>query len=438
MGAYPFERHAAARPVVAIDLHPAAPGGVNGGIKIVVDELVRELPLVAPDLEFIFLTKSEADLRLEDFDEHHAPHAIRKFQHSEHLQQTRVIASRFMSAGRQAAARLLPRRCYWGFVSKAKEYRHRGLLRHFLDVRPDLVFCPFASQFFAGRGVPSISLIADLQHQFFPDFFSRPERLSREREFQRACRTADRLIAISEWTRSTILDAVPDLSPEKVEVIHIGLPTRPTLATHADKRVAGLGLESGNYLLYPANFWPHKNHSRAVAAFGMFLSQHPHSPLKLVFTGADTGGRATVARQIEEAGLTSRVLLAGYCDDDLLMTLLASCRGLFFPSLFEGYGIPPLEAMAAARPVLCSQIPSLLEVVGDSACTFDPRSVESIAGAIAELHRDGNQIGERVARGKVRADAIGGSRKMAEHYASTFRAVLGMHSRVVPLKSRAA
>ena len=126
------------------------------------------------------------------------------------------------------------------------------------------------------------------------------------------------------------------------------------------------------FLLYPANPWPHKNHARLFEAFARVRAGRPE--LRLVLTGY--GHSAHVPAGVE---------VRGHVSLDELAELYRSAASLVFPSLYEGFGLPPLEAMASGCPVAVSNAGSLPEVCGDAARTFDPTSVEELAAAIEEV-----------------------------------------------------
>ena len=124
------------------------------------------------------------------------------------------------------------------------------------------------------------------------------------------------------------------------------------------------------FLLYPANRWPHKNHERLFEALALLRRGRPE--LRLVLTGSGHEGKPV------PAGVDVR----GRVSADELVELYRTAGALVFPSLYEGFGYPPLEAMACGCPVACSSVCSLPELVGDAAVLFDPQSPEAIAEGI--------------------------------------------------------
>ena len=213
---------------------------------------------------------------------------------------------------------------------------------------------------------PAATTILDLQHEEHPEFFSRPQLLYRRRFYRRPILQSRIVITISEHARRTILDRYP-LDPGRVRAIHLAVDH--TTFTPAD-------VPRQAFLLYPANAWPHKNHARLFEAFELVRGERPE--LRLVLTGAGHDALRL------PAGVESH----GHVPLDALVWLYRSAAAVVYPSLYEGFGMPCLEAMACGAPVAASNVASLPEVCGDAAVYFDPASVESIADAIRRVLDD--------------------------------------------------
>jgi glycosyltransferase involved in cell wall biosynthesis len=211
--------------------------------------------------------------------------------------------------------------------------------------------------------VPAAITVHDLQHEVFPQFFSRPQLTYRRHVYGRSVRASRLVVAVSEHVRDDLVDRL-GYPREQVRVIHHGVD-------HERFR-PGPGSERGPFLLYPANWWPHKNHELLLEAFALARQTRPE--LRLVLTGAGHPG-----------GLPDGVASLGRVSDDRLADLYRTAAALVFPSLYEGFGLPPLEAMACGSPVAVSRAGALPEVCGDAAVYFDPTSVEDIARAIGEV-----------------------------------------------------
>ena len=210
---------------------------------------------------------------------------------------------------------------------------------------------------------PAATTVLDVQHEVFPEFFSRAELAYRRRVYGWTVRKSRIVITISEHAREALVERL-GLDPASVRAIH--------LAVDHDRFLPN-GRSRENFLLYPANAWPHKNHARLFEAFAEVRRERPG--LRLVLTGA-AHERLTLPEGAESRGHVSL---------DELVELYRSAAALVYPSLYEGFGIPCVEAMACGCPVACSDAASLPEVCGDSAVYFDPLSVESIAQAIRDV-----------------------------------------------------
>jgi glycosyltransferase involved in cell wall biosynthesis len=219
---------------------------------------------------------------------------------------------------------------------------------------------------------PAATTILDLQHEFLPEFFSRPELLYRRVVYGRTARASRRVITISEHARETIVERL-GLPPGRVRAIHLGVDL---------ERFSPGPEPRGDFLLYPANRWPHKNHERLFAAV-----ERLGRPLVLTGSGHE-GHPAPPFAEVR-----------GRVPPDELVRLLRTAAALVFPSLYEGFGQPPLEALACATPVAVSDLPPLREVCGDAAAYFDPLDPESIAAGIEEALRRGGAAGPTRAAG---------------------------------------
>ncbi len=207
---------------------------------------------------------------------------------------------------------------------------------------------------------PAATTVLDVQHEVFPEFFSRAELAYRRRVYRWTVRESRIVITISEHARTALVDRL-DLDPARVRAIHLAVD---------HERFTPDGRPRDELLLYPANAWPHKNHARLLEAFAAVRRERPG--LRLVLTGAAH----------ERLALPDGVESRGHLPLDDLVGLYRSAAALVYPSLYEGFGIPCVEAMACGCPVACSNVASLPEVCGDAAVYFDPYEPESIAEGI--------------------------------------------------------
>jgi len=232
-------------------------------------------------------------------------------------------------------------------------------------------------------GTPAVTTVYDLQHHDLPQLFSRGERAFRRWAYDGAARAADLTLTTSDYSRGRLTDVL-DIDPKRIESIPMGIDHerfRPA-ATEADERIAPSLPE--RFVLYPANLWPHKNHARLIEAFGRVKDRE----LELVLTGQTYGREGELREAAAQAGVTKRVHHLGHVAPDELPALMRSAQAMVFPSLYEGFGSPPLEAMACGCPVASSRKASLDEMVGDAALALDPDSVDSIADSIDRVTGD--------------------------------------------------
>jgi glycosyltransferase involved in cell wall biosynthesis len=209
--------------------------------------------------------------------------------------------------------------------------------------------------------LPTVVTVHDLQHLDHPELFSRAERLFRARTHEGSARKADAVIVPSQFVRRRAIEQL-GLPPEHVHAIPWGV----------DHARFHLGPEQRRpFLLYPARPWPHKNHPRLFEAFALLRAERPE--LRLVLTGGGHEGRAV------PAGVEVRGLVSG----DELASLYRRTACLVFPSLYEGFGQPPLEAMASGAPVAASNVPAIVEACGDAAAFFEATEPEDIAAVVS-------------------------------------------------------
>ncbi len=237
----------------------------------------------------------------------------------------------------------------------------------------------------------------DVQHLDLPRMFSRAERMFRRLAYDRAARRADIVIVPSAFVRDRAVELL-GLDPERIAVIYHGVD-------HDAFRPSGVEREP--FLLYPAKAWPHKNHARLLEAFSLLRLDRPQ--LRLVLTGGGT----------EELGGAPGVEARGVVPREELVGLYQRAACLVFPSLYEGFGAPPLEAMASGTPVAASRAASIAEVCGDAAVLFDASNVEAIAAGISQALESSSNL---AARGLDRAARFTW-REAAERHEAVYRAL---------------
>jgi glycosyltransferase involved in cell wall biosynthesis len=184
------------------------------------------------------------------------------------------------------------------------------------------------------------------------------------------------------YTRLTLIEKY-NISPQKIRTFHLGISPdfQDTLAPDAIKLVRQTHRLPQQFIFFPANPWPHKNHKRLFEALALLQAEYRIS-CPLVLSGAFGPEKERLQTLIAQSGISDSIYLLGYIPYQDLPGLYAAATALVFPSLFEGFGMPVLEAMACGCPVICSNTTSLPELVGEAAILIDPLNVAQIAEAI--------------------------------------------------------
>lgn len=227
----------------------------------------------------------------------------------------------------------------------------------------DVVHYPFTVPVPWPRRTPWVQSLHDVQHLDLPEMFSRAERAYRRIAYDAAARRADRIVTISAFSKRRIVERL-GIDPDRIDVAHLGVDT--TAFPYADG-------PRQPFVFYPATAWPHKNHARLVEAMRLVRAERPE--MRLVLTGGRRAALGSLPEWVEHRG---------YVSDGELGELYRSAACLAFPSLYEGFGLPPLEAMASGCPVAAATSGSLPEICGDGAVYFDPRDVGAMVGAIED------------------------------------------------------
>ena len=260
--------------------------------------------------------------------------------------------------------------------------------------------------------LPSIITLQDVQHHDRPEFFSRAERAYRSVAYDRAARRADFVVTGSETAKRRIVEML-GIHPSRVHAFLHGLDHDryfPGVVTTDEPLLKPLALPA-RFILYPATLLPHKNHRRLVEA----LSLQGDRGLSLVLTGETFGRWESLERHTRSLGLSGRVRHLGFVQGELMAALMRRAEALVFPSMYEGFGFPPLEAMACGCPVACSDRGSLAEICGDAAFIVDPEDPVSIADGIGRLLGDDALNARMRERGVRRARAFSWRRSAEAH-----------------------
>lgn len=292
-------------------------------------------------------------------------------------------------------------------------------LDHFKKI--DVYFCPFGTLWPRPVNKPSVLTFHDMQERFYPEFFTKKEHEERFFHYDWSLRMADAVVAISEFTRDMAVE-IAGVSRAKFHVVgHVpdALP--------APQKPAGWNaiVEGRPFVFYPANFWRHKNHLRLLDAMRHVGQRNPD--LALVCTGSLLGRDAEFHAAARAAGVANRVLHLGKVPRAEISWLYRHARALVFASLFEGFGIPLIEAMQSGLPIACGANTSQPDVARDAALYFDAANPESIAAAILRVHADEPMRARLVAAGRGRLQAFT-VRKLIDGHLAAFRTAWRRHN----------
>lgn len=227
-------------------------------------------------------------------------------------------------------------------------------------------------------------------------------RLYRRVVAPRCARSAEQVITISEYSRRDILQLIPDLDPARVRVTYLSCDAVFKQAPALPKRMSESDAGNRPYILSLGADDPRKNTLRLVNAYLTLLQRHGIVE-NLVISGYSNWECSEVYRAVRGAGATDRVRFLSFVSIDELAALYRNATLFVYPSLYEGFGIPVLEAFSSGCPVLASNVTSIPEVAGDAAIYVDPLSEEEIGKAMYRLIQDGELRQSLVQRGHARA-----------------------------------
>jgi glycosyltransferase involved in cell wall biosynthesis len=292
-------------------------------------------------------------------------------------------------------------RYYLNYSARLLEPINRFLARPMIaSFRPDIVHETYFSGYRSGpRNCPVVITVHDMIHELFPSYFPPAEQTARLK--RQAIDQADHVICVSENTKADLVNLL-SLESEKISVVYHGVEDFPEDSSDDEDSPDDIGDLGANkpYFLYVGGRPIYKNFSGFLKA--MASSQRLMRDFDIVVFG---GGDLTPdeIELIKSLGFSDRQIQHRSGADSVLIKLYRNARALVYPSLYEGFGLPPLEAMANGCPVISSNISSLPEIVGNAACLFDPTKSEDMADAMARVAYDEDLIKELCASGRQRA-----------------------------------
>jgi glycosyltransferase involved in cell wall biosynthesis len=262
----------------------------------------------------------------------------------------------------------------------------------------------------------NVVTIHDLTTLLFPEHHTANTREMQAQVHRFAQEEADVVIAVSKATKRDIVTHLK-IPAERVYVARNGVDPafRPIDEYEVLARaLAPMGLSPGEYILHVGTIEPRKNLERLVEAYHQIRKLTPAPAPKLVLAGARGWKFGGVFERVEVLGLKGEVVFLGKVDADVLPALYNGAVLFVYPSLYEGFGLPPLEAMACGTPVIASNTSALPEVVGDAGVTVNPTDTQALAAAMVSLLNDAERRAELAARGLARAKLFSWERAAGE------------------------
>lgn len=234
-----------------------------------------------------------------------------------------------------------------------------------------------------------VTMFHDMAYRVFPETVRQRTKMMLDMNMANACKRADAIICVSEFTKAETLKYM-DVDPDKLCVMPEGIRSERFHTDYPAEQISDMRTRYNipkDYLLYLGTLEPRKNIVRMIEAYAMVRAKDGDVP-PLVLAGRKGWMYDDIFRRITELGLEKNILTTGYLPDQDVPLLLAGAQAFFFPSIYEGFGLPPLEAMACGTPVLTSDGNSLKEVAGDCAVLVDPFDTESIADGMSRIIGD--------------------------------------------------
>jgi len=271
------------------------------------------------------------------------------------------------------------------------------------NVDADLIHHPFTVLNPLGLDIPSVLTFWDMQQEFFPEYFSKRVLEKRRKTFAPSARQATRIIVSANFTKKCLVEKYA-INPDKIDVVYTGYG--PEYQLIEDNQALAKIREKYQlhrpFMFYPAATWPHKNHKGLLHAVKLLRERYRFDG-QLVLSGIAMQSQTEILSLISDLGLSDVVKVLGYVPYGDLPMLYNIARLLVFPSYFEGFGIPLVEAMASGCPVVCSNVTSIPEVVGEAGSLFEPGSIEDITEKIWSVWDDEGKRKQMTATGFERA-----------------------------------
>ena len=265
-----------------------------------------------------------------------------------------------------------------------------------------LFFNYYVPPFVSGK---KITMIHDMVCMDCPETMSLKTKIMLKLTLKKSIKRADKIITISEFSKKRIIHHF-GVDPKKIIIMPIGVDFDIYRNNYSKKEIENVRCKFGinkDYFLYLGTLEPRKNIERIIDGYYQLIQKNNDAPL-LVLAGKKGWLFESVFQKVEEYNIKDKVIFTGYISGEDAPVLMCGAKAFVFPSLYEGFGMPPLEAMACGTPVITSDCTSLPEVVGDCGILVNPLKSEEICGAMLKLVNDNELCARLSGEGRKRAE----------------------------------
>ncbi len=266
------------------------------------------------------------------------------------------------------------------------------------DPKPDIFFSP-AHYLPSFVPCPAVVTIHDLAYEYYPAEFLKKDLYKLKNWTKSAVNKSRAVIAVSQNTKSDILKYYQTPS-ERVKVIYNGFRSKSEFLNSKSETISKFKILNSKFLLFVGTLQPRKNIAILIEAFSTVVKSN--KDLKLIIVGKRGWLYNSIFQKVSDLGLENKIKFTGYLPDSELAILYKNAAMMVLPSLYEGFGIPILEAMAAGCPVITSNVSSLPEIAGEAALYFNPHDSVELAGKIDMILKDKSMRDDLIKKGKAR------------------------------------
>ena len=295
--------------------------------------------------------------------------------------------------------------------------------------RPDLLHVQYTAPL--GCPVPVVVSVHDVSYLVHPEYFPKARAMQLRWTVARTIRGATRILTGSDFSRDSIIEAYGESCAHKIMVVPNAAASglRPISREHAASAVHQRFRITVPFVLSVGDLQPRKNQIGLIRAFAEMVRAYPQLAHNLVLAGKDTWFSPKVREAARHSGVAERIQFAGFVSDQDLLNLYNACDLFVFPSFYEGFGLPVLEAMACGKAVTCSRTSAMPEVADGAGIMFDPYAIGEMVRAMGDLLRD--------AELRARMERLGLQRAARFSWRATAEKTLDVY-REVAERSRAA